>query len=133
MGRRHATAGLPSQRQLRVGELVRRGLAELLTDWTPVTETLTPVSVTVGEVRMSPDLRHATVFVLPLGGQNTDDVIEQLNVERRGLHRELRKKLHLKYAPRLTFMADRVFDQMDETRRLLNLTEVRRDLERPAG
>ncbi len=116
-----------------MGELVRRGLAELLVDWTPSAATLTSVSVTVGEVRMSSDLRHATIFVLPLGGQNTDDVIEHLNMERHDLHRELRKQLHLKYVPRLTFMADRVFDQMDETRRLLNLTEVRRDLERSSG
>ncbi|MCY4260565.1 MAG: 30S ribosome-binding factor RbfA [Rhodobacteraceae bacterium] len=132
MGRRKSTRGQPTQRQLRVGELVRRGLAELLTDWTFVTETLTSVSVTVGEVRMSSDLKHATIYVLPLGGENTDGVIEQLNAEHREFYRELRKKLHLKYAPRLTFVADRVFDQIDETRRLLNLTEVKRDLEQPS-
>lgn len=133
MGRRDNTGGMPSQRQLRVGELVRRSIAEILADWTPDTNEMSQVSVTVGEVRMSSDLRGATVFVLPLGGKRTEDVIGQLNAERQMIRRELGRDLHLKYLPRLNFVADRVFDQMDETRRLLDLDVVRKDTGQAGG
>jgi len=133
MGKRYHGGGMPTQRQLRVGELVRRCLAEVLTSWTPDTDALPQMSVTVGEVRMSADLKHATVFVLPLGGERTEDVIVQLNAERQMMRRSLGKDLHLKFSPSLHFVADRLFDQMDETRRLLNLNEVRRDLDQTTG
>ena len=118
----------PTQRQLRVGELVRRKLALILADWVPQEDNSPSVPVTVGEVRMSPDLRRATVYVLPLGGQNTETVLAALNEHRRDIRRKLNRTLYLKYSPALEFVADPAFDQMDETRRLLSLESVRRDL-----
>ncbi len=118
----------PSQRQLRVGELVRRKLAQILSDWIPQEDNSHSAPITVGEVRMSPDLRKATVYVLPLGGQNTDIVLKALNEHRRDIRRKLNRTLYLKFSPALEFVADPAFDQMDETRRLLSLEPVRRDL-----
>ncbi len=119
----------PTQRQLRVGELIRRALADALMRGDIHDEELAHVSVTVGEVRTSPDLRHATVFVLPLGGVNTDAVITALNRNKSELRRVVNKAVSLKYSPDLRFVADTSFDQMDETRRLLADEKVRRDLD----
>lgn len=120
----------PSQRQLRVAELIRRALAETLMRGDVHDEELAHVSVTVGEVRISPDLRYAIVFVLPLGGVNTDLVIEALNRNKGELRRAVNKAVALRYSPELKFLADKSFDRMDETRRLLDQENVRRDLER---
>jgi ribosome-binding factor A len=90
---------------------------------------LAHVSVTIGEVRISPDLRNAIVFALPLGGINTDSVIEALNRNQGELRHLVTKGLKLKHAPELKFLADRSYDQMDETQRLLDSDEVRRDLD----
>lgn len=122
--------GGPSQRQLRVGELIRRSLADILMRGDVHDPDLAHVSVTVGEVRTSTDLRHATVFVLPLGGTNTDEVVEALNRNKPELRHLVTKSLKLKYSPELNFLADRSFDLMDETRRLLDSDEVRRDLDK---
>lgn len=122
--------GGPSQRQLRVGELIRRSLADILMRGDVHDPDLAHVSVTVGEVRASSDLRHATVFVLPLGGTNTDEVVEALNRNKPELRHLVTKSLKLKYSPELNFLADRSFDLMDETRRLLDSDEVRRDLDK---
>lgn len=122
--------GGPSQRQLRVGELIRRSLADILMRGDVHDPDLAHVSVTVGEVRASTDLRHATVFVLPLGGTNTDEVVEALNRNKPELRHLVTKSLKLKYSPELNFLADRSFDLMDETRRLLDSEEVRRDLDK---
>ena len=80
---------------------------------------------------MSPDLKRATVFVLPLGGQNTEVVLEALNEHRRDIRRKLNRSLRLKFSPALEFVPDPVFDQMDEMRRLLSLESVRQDLDAP--
>ena len=119
----------PSQRQLRVGELIRRALSEHLARGDIFDPDLAHVSITVGEVRTSPDLRVATVFVLPLGGGNADVVIEALNRNRREIRHILTKSVRLKYSPELTFMADTSFDQMDATTRLLQSDRVRQDIE----
>ena len=128
MSKRFNNTSGPSQRQLRVAELVRRTLAEMLVSWTAESGDLPTVSITVGEVRMSSDLKKATVFVLPLGGINTNDVVAELNIDRRILRQLLGKQLHLKYTPALHFVSDDIFDQMDNTRRLLDMDTVKRDL-----
>lgn len=119
----------PSQRQLRVGELIRRTLSEVLMRGDIHDPDLNRLSVTVGEVRTSPDLKVATAYVLPLGGKGQDEVISLLARNKHELRRIIGKKLELKYAPDLRFRLDQTFDQMDETRRLFSQEEVRRDLE----
>ncbi|GGA04940.1 30S ribosome-binding factor RbfA [Neptunicoccus cionae] len=120
----------PSQRQLRVGELIRRSLAETLSRGDIHDPDLAHVSITVGEVRPTPDLRKAVVHVLPLGGVNADLVIEALNKNTYELRRSINKNLDLKYSPELKFVYDRTFDQMDETRRLLEQSSVKQDLDK---
>lgn len=119
-----------SQRQLRVGELIRRTLSEVLMRGDLHDPDLAHVSVTVGEVRVTKDLREAVVFVLPLGGVNTDLVVEALTRNKGELRRVITKTMKLRYSPDLKFLADRSFDQMDETNRLLDLDNVRRDLDK---
>ncbi|WP_101067520.1 30S ribosome-binding factor RbfA [Roseovarius salinarum] len=119
----------PSQRQLRVGELIRRTLSETLMRGDIHDPDLNGMSVTVGEVRVSPDLKVATAFVLPLGGEGQDDLIGLLARNQGELRRVIGGKLELKFAPELRFRLDRTFDQMDETRRLLAQDKVRQDLE----
>ncbi len=126
--RNFENANGPTQRQLRVGELIRRALAEVLSRGDIHDPDLAHVSVTVGEVRTSPDLRLAHVFVLPLGGQNSAVVIDALNRNKSELRRAINKSMSLKYSPDLKFVYDQTFDQMDETRRLLSQDNVRRDI-----
>ena len=118
----------PSQRQLRVGELIRRSLAEVLSRGDTHDPDLAHVSITVGEVRTSPDLRNASVYVLPLGGANADTVIAALNRNAGFLRKAVNKSMTLKYSPNLKFFYDKTFDQMDETRRLLSQDTVRQDI-----
>lgn len=125
----HAGAG-PSQRQLRVAEVIRRALSDILARGEVHDPELAHASVTVGEVRMSPDLRHATAFVLPLGGVNTEGVLKALGRNRGEIRRLITRQIDLKFSPEISFEADRTFDQMDRTRSLLDSPEVRRDLER---
>ena|SRR6056297_2237479 len=119
----------PSQRQLRVGELIRRTLSEVLMRGDIHDPELNRMSVTVGEVRTSPDLKIATAYVLPLGGEGQDELIGLLARNKNELRRLIGKKLELKYAPDLRFRLDTTFDQMDETRRLFSEEKVRRDVE----
>jgi ribosome-binding factor A len=119
----------PSQRQLRVGELIRRTLSDVLARGDVHDPDLNRLSITVGEVRTSPDLRIATAYVLPLGGQGQDQVIELLARNKGELRRVIAKKLALKFAPDLRFRLDETFDRMDDTRRMLSQDAVRRDLD----
>jgi ribosome-binding factor A len=121
----------PSQRQLRVGETIRRALSEVLARGDVHDPDLNRMSITVGEVRTSPDLKIATAYVLPLGGRGQDEVIELLSRNKGELRRMVAKKLTLKFAPDLRFRLDETFDQMDETRRMLAQETVRRDAEAP--
>ncbi|MGD1925584.1 MAG: 30S ribosome-binding factor RbfA [Paracoccaceae bacterium] len=118
----------PSQRQLRVGELIRRTISDVLMRGDVHDPDLAGVSVTVGEVRMSPDLRVATVYVLPLGGVNVEAVIKALARSAHELRRAVNKAVKLKFSPQLRFLPDETFDQMDDTRRMLSEDRVRRDL-----
>lgn len=130
MAKRSPTAPRgPSQRQLRVGELIRRTLAGLLTRGEIHDPDLTRMSITVGEVRVTPDLRIATAYVLPLGGQGTQEALDALNRNRSELRRAIARELTLKHAPDIRFAVDETFDRMDETRRLLDQDRVRRDLD----
>ncbi|WP_323784384.1 30S ribosome-binding factor RbfA [Leisingera sp.] len=119
----------PSQRQLRVGELIRRSLSEVLARGDVHDPDLNRMSITVGEVRTSPDRKIATAFVLPLGGKGQEDVLKLLARNKGELRRAVGKKLGLKFAPDLRFRLDETFDQMDETRRMLSQDAVRRDTE----
>ncbi|WP_397543059.1 30S ribosome-binding factor RbfA [Roseovarius salis] len=119
----------PSQRQLRVGELIRRTLSEVLMRGDIHDPDLNRLSVTVGEVRASPDLKVATAYVLPLGGEGQDEVIGLLARNKGELRRIIGKELSLKFAPDLRFRIDETFDRMDETRRLFAQDKVRRDVE----
>lgn len=120
----------PTQRQLRVGELIRRTLAEVLQRGALYDPDIAHMSITVGEVRTSPDLKQAVVHVMPLGGQDADKAIAALNRNKAELRRHLNRNIDLKFSPELRFVADTTFDRMDETRRLLSQETVRRDLER---
>lgn len=119
----------PSQRQLRVGELIRRTLSDVLNRGEVHDPDLNRMSITVGEVTTSPDLRRATAFVLPLGGKDAEAALRALNRNRAELRRRIGKALTLKFTPDLVFRIDETFDRMDDTRRLFGQDEVRRDLE----
>jgi len=119
----------PTQRQLRVGEMLRRAVSDVLLRGDIHDADLAHVSVTVGEVRSTPDLKLALVYVLPLGGENADIVINALNRNKYEIRRSVNKLVSLKYSPDLKFVLDRTFDQLDETRRLLGQEIVKKDVE----
>ena len=114
---------------LRVGELIRRTLAEVLQRGEVHDPDLNRMMITVSEVRVSPDLKIATCFVLPLGGQNKEEAIEALARNKGELRRIVTKKMEVRHSPDLRFLTDDTFDAMDDTQRLLNLDEVKRDLD----
>lgn len=118
----------PSQRQLRVGELIRRRLSEVLARGEVRDPDLSDLSITVSEVRLSPDLRAATAFVLPLGGAGGAGALAALGRNRGELRHLVARALDLKFAPDLRFVLDDSFDRMDATRRMLEEPRVRRDL-----
>ena len=119
----------PSQRQLRVGELIRRTLSEVLQRGDVHDPELNRMSITVGEVQTSPDLKVATAFVLPLGGKGADEMLDLLKRNRSELRRLVSKKVGLQFAPELRFRVDETFDRLDDTRRMFEQDAVRRDLD----
>ena len=121
----------PSQRQLRVGELIRRKLADVLLRGDVHDPDLNRHSITVGEVRTSTDLKVATVYVLPLGGQGAEEALAALRRNAPELRHLVAKGMTLKYAPELRFQLDETFDMMDDTRRLFEDERVRRDVAAP--
>jgi ribosome-binding factor A len=125
--KRQATKG-PSQRQLRAGEILRHALAEIFRTVEFDDPSLKGEIVTVAEVRMSPDLRHATVFASALSGKNTDDLARALNRHQRFLRGELARRIELKYMPELVFRGDHVADVAAHIDDLLRSPEVARDL-----
>ena len=118
----------PSQRQLRVGELIRHALAEMLTRGEIHDDVLAKHVVTVPEVRMSPDLKLATVYVMPLGGKDVAPVLAALDRHKRYIRGEVAHAINLKFAPDIRFLADETFDEADRIERLLASEKVRRDL-----
>lgn len=129
MGKNKFTSdGGPSQRQLRVGELIKRAMSDMLMRGEVHDPELNAMSITVSEVRASPDLKIATAYVLPLGGGDHQACIQALKRNKGELRRALTKELTLKYAPDLRFLIDETFDKMDETRALFASEKVAQDL-----
>ena len=126
---RHGEGRGPSQRQLKVGELVRRAVSDVLMRGDLHDPDLDRFSITVSEARMSPDLRHAEIFVMPLGGAGEEEVVALLDRNRQELRRAVTREVKLKFSPDLRFRLDRSFDRMDETRSLLADDRVKRDLD----
>jgi len=117
-----------SQRQLRVGELIRHELADMLSRGDihdPVIETH---MVTVPEVRMSPDLRLATIYVMPLGGRDEKDVVAALERNKRYVRGEIARRVNLKFAPEIRFRVDERFGEAERIEKLLRTPVVQRDL-----
>ena len=133
MSNKHSSPGRgPAQRQLRVGELIRRTLADLLNRADIHDPELNRMSITVSEVSCSPDLKIATVYVMPLmGGATVEEAIAALSRNKHELRVRLSAELTLKYAPDLRFRADETFDRLDETRRMFQHPTVQRDLAAP--
>lgn len=127
--KRFDTGSGPSQRQLRVGELIRRTLSDVLNRAEIHDPELNAMSITVGEVACSPDLKVATVYVMPLmGSVPVEAAIAALARNRAELRHRVAGELTLKYAPDLRFRPDETFDRLDETRRLFADPAVQRDL-----
>jgi ribosome-binding factor A len=123
----------PSQRQLRVAEEIRHILARLLMRGELHDPALSGVSVTVSEVRISPDLKNATVFAMPLSGKGVEDVLRGLNRSAPYLRSLVAQEIQLRYAPSLNFIADKSFDEAHHIEELLRSERVRRDLKRDDG
>lgn len=121
-------AGPLSQRQLRAGELIRHELAAILQRGDIADPVLETHPITVSEVRLSPDLKIATAYIMPLGGRDVRQVVKALAANKRYLRGLLGKRLAMKFTPDLRFLADETFDQADATDRLLRSPAVRRDL-----
>ncbi len=120
----------PSQRALRAGELVRHAIAEVLSRGDVHDPVLSGHLITIPEVRMSPDLRQATVYVMPLGGKDTQQVLEALENNKKFLRTEVAHRVNLKFAPELKFRFDDRFDEAERIEKLLRTPAVKRDLEK---
>ena len=124
---RESAAG-PSQRQLRVGEAVRHAIAEVFTHGQVHDPVLEGHLITVPEVRMSPDLRLATIYVMPLGGRDAEAVIAALERNKRFLRGVVARKVNLKFAPDIRFRVDERFAEAERIEKLLRSPAVKRDL-----
>lgn len=120
----------PSQRQLRIGEMIRHKIAELLVRGEIHDDVLASHVVTVPEVRMSPDLKLATAYVMPLGGKDTDLVLAALDRNKKFIRAEIAHTLDLRYAPDIRFRFDETFDEVNRIDELLHSERVRRDVEK---
>jgi ribosome-binding factor A len=117
-----------SQRQLRVGEIVRHAIADILSQGSVHDPELEGHIITVPEVRMSPDLKLATIYVMPLGGRDTDKVIAALERNKKFLRGEVARRVNLKFAPDVRFRVDERFDEAERIEKLLRTPGVQRDL-----
>ena len=126
-----ATTETRSVRLLKVGEQVRHVMSELLSRQMVHDEVLTARAVSVTEVRMSPDLRHATVFIKPLLGADEEIVLKALRTNTAYFQKEVAGKLKLRFAAKLKFLPDESFDEAERIEKLLRKPEVRRDLDEP--
>jgi ribosome-binding factor A len=128
-GRKKGASRPTSQRQLRAGELVRHALVEILREENLQDPALAGKSVTITEVRVSPDLKHALCFVEPLGGEDAPEVIAALNRVSRFLRGRLGHAIEMRFTPALKFVHDNSFDEAEKMNRLLADPRVRRDVE----
>ncbi len=117
-----------SQRQLRVGELIRHELAAMLSRGEIHDPIIEVHMITVPEVRMSADLRLATVYIMPLGGRDEQAVLDALERNKRYVRGEISRRVNLKFAPEIRFRIDERFDEAERIEKLLRTPEVRRDL-----
>ena len=125
---KHQPAKGPSQRQLRTGEVIRHALAEIFQTEDVQDSDLTGEAITVTEVRLSPDLKHATVFASALSAKNSDIIAGALNRHTRFLRGELARRVNLKYVPELVFKGDHILDEAGRIDDILRSPEVARDL-----
>jgi ribosome-binding factor A len=125
---REAKSG-PSQRALRAGELVRHAVAEILSRGEVHDPVIQGHMITVPEVRMSPDLRLATVYVMPLGGRDEQEVLAALDRNKKYLRGEVARRVNLKFAPDIRFRIDERFDEAERIEKLLRTPAVQRDLQ----
>ncbi|MDR3375546.1 MAG: 30S ribosome-binding factor RbfA, partial [Ancalomicrobiaceae bacterium] len=128
MPRFDSGAAGPSQRQLRVGELIRHAIAEIFTSGRMVDPDLDGIIITVPEVRMSPDLHQATVLVMPLGGKSQDKVIAGLERNKKWLRGQVAKRVNLKFAAELTFRLDTRYEDDDRVNAMLKEPVIAKDL-----
>jgi ribosome-binding factor A len=126
----HRETNSPSQRQLRVGELVRHTLSELLTRGDVHDPVIQKHLITVPEVRMTPDLHLATIYVMPLGGRDAEEVLAALEHNKRYLRGEIARRVNLKFAPEIRFLIDDRFDEAERIEKLLRTSRVRRDVDK---
>jgi ribosome-binding factor A len=131
MSRTHHNGGEPSQRMLRVAELIRHSMAELLTRGAINDTVLEGHVVTVPRVKMSPDLKLASVYVMPLGGKDVSDVIAALDRHKKHLRTEIAHRINLKFAPEIRFKIDASFENVAKIDALLNSDKVKQDLQPP--
>lgn len=129
MTKKQGHSQAPSQRMLRVGELVRHALADVLSRGDHIDPVLAGHIITVPEVRMSPDLKIATCYVMPLGGKDLAPVLKALDANRRHLRAEVARRVELKSVPDLRFREDTSFDEGARMDALLRSPEVVRDLD----
>ena len=120
----------PSQRMLRIGDLVRHKLAEKLSRGDIHDDVLASHVITIPEVRLTPDLKLATVYVMPLGGNDVKPVIEALKRNKKYIRTEVAKTLNLRYAPDLRFREDETFEEATRIDRLLDSERVRQDTQK---
>ena len=118
----------PSQRQLRVGEEIRSALAQVFAHGETHIPTLDSASITVSEVRISPDLKNATVFVMPLAGSQKDVVMQTLADQATNIRQLMNKRIVLRYSPKLYFKLDISFENANRINELLNTERVKADL-----
>lgn len=130
-GRAKAETGKgPTQRMLRIGEMIRHKLAELLVRGEIHDDVLAEHVVTVPEVRMSTDLKLATAYVMPLGGKDVEPVLKALERNKKFIRSEVAQTLDLRYAPDLRFLFDKTFDEVNRIDKLLHSDRVRADVEK---
>ncbi len=122
------SGGVPSQRQLRAGEVIRHAIAEILSRGDVHDPVLQGHVITVPEVRMTADLRLATIYVMPLGGRDEQAVVDALERHKRYLRGEIARRVDMKFAPDIRFRLDERFDEADRIERLLRSPQVKRDL-----
>jgi ribosome-binding factor A len=125
----HSSAAGPSQRALRVGELIRHAVAEMLTRGDVHDPVLEGHLITVPEVRMTADLRLATIYVMPLGGRDAEVVVAAFERHKKFLRAEIAHRINLKFAPDIRFRVDERFAEAERIDKLLRSPEVKRDLE----
>lgn len=128
MKKDHKPAG-PSQRMLRVGELVRHALAALFARGEIEDDALRGAVVTVPEVRMTPDLKIANAYVMPLGGTHADEIVAALNRHRKFIRGRIAPQIDLKFAPEIRFFVDETFEEAGRIDALLRSDRVKRDLD----